>query len=108
INDRGQSLVITADGQSGFYEFAAQVWLCEVVRKSIVLDALVRAGEQGEVVWLARVRLGEGIGHEGALRGQGVDVRGGRLPDDSRVGVVLLHYHHNVVRPRDGRHNPRL
>lgn len=66
-----------------------------------------RAGKQGQVVGLAGVGDGVGVGEGSAFIREGVDIWGVRRSDDLRILVVLLHHDDHVCRNRNGRALPR-
>lgn len=65
----------------------------------IIGDALGRSGKQREIVRFAGVGDAKGLGEDGALGCQAVDVgRIGRI-DNLAIGVILFNHHHDMVWP---------
>ena len=100
---RGQALRVSREGQPLGDQLGTFVGGTERVRARVVGDALVGPGEQVEVVRLAGVLNGEGVGEVRAASRQLVEIRRTRVSDDGTGRGVLEHHDHHVVRPWHGR-----
>jgi hypothetical protein len=98
--------VEASNGEAGGQELGAQGAGGKCVRAAVVGDALGGARPQSQVVGLAGVPDGKGLGHQGILLGQRVDIGCGRAADDLLVGVVLHNHNHDMVGAR--RHGGRI
>ena len=92
----GQVLRVTGEALARLDQVSRQVRRGEPVRAAVIGYALGTAGEQRQVVRLARVGDRVGAGEQRTAAGKLVDERRGRVADDVRVGVVLHHDHDRV------------
>ena len=100
----GQVLRITGERLSGREQLGAEVrGGTPVDRTRIGGQPEGVTGEQRQVIGLARMGDREGLGHQRAVVGQPVDVRGGTVADDVSGSMVLLHHDHDVRGSRQRR-----
>ena len=99
---------VAGEGESGVDDFPAQIGGGEgigggrrggEIRGQVVIEhALIRAGEELEIVWLAGMLNGEDTPEADAAGGQGIDVGSvRRITDDLSEGAVFLHDDDDVI-----------
>lgn len=103
--NRRHALRVTAESVALGDQFGTEVRRGEGQsgRNIVACHALVRAGEQVEVVRLAGMLHGKGLREHRSIGpvGKRVDVGGRGTVDDFFVGMVLFDHHHHMVRQRD-------